>query len=50
LERLAQQIMDIGMKEETQQSQKNTGCRRGGVFSSGKKCALGAEKSIKTSV
>jgi hypothetical protein len=32
------------MKEETQQSQGNTGNQGGGVFSSGRKWALGGKK------
>jgi hypothetical protein len=34
----------IRMKEETQQSQGNTGNQGGGVFSSGRKWALGGKK------
>jgi hypothetical protein len=38
------------MKEETQQSQGNTGNHGGGVFSSGRKWALGAKKGIETAL
>jgi hypothetical protein len=38
------------MKEETQQSQGNTGNHGGGVFSSGRKWALGAQKGIETAL
>jgi hypothetical protein len=40
----------IRMKEETQQPQGNTGNQGGGVFSSGKKWALGAQKGIETAL
>ena len=38
----------IRMKEETQQSHGNTGNHGGGVFASGRKWALGAQKGIAT--
>jgi hypothetical protein len=38
------------MKEETQQSQGNTGNHGGGVFSSGRKWALGAKSGIETAL
>jgi hypothetical protein len=38
------------MKEETQQSHENNGKHGGGVFSSGRKWALGAKKGIETAL
>jgi hypothetical protein len=38
------------MKAETQQSHGNTGNHGGGVFSSGRKWALGAQKGIETAL
>src|ERR1039457_455754 len=41
---------DVRMKEETQQSQGNTGNHGRGVFASGRKWALGAKKGIETAL